>query len=503
MCRALAWLGGDVAGYAPTRYLPPQGLDGEEVESWLSAAALNEWLHPDKRLVIVPSTLFEVDHCRLYRRLLEAKAGLGGLRLVARTPRGDTEATSPSPAVEELLKQGFGCAVVPHPGEAKARRLEEHGETVIASWGGRVKSSVGFNAVLNTVYKALSGLAREGCTELHIDLTHGTNVLVSAALLAAALVESIHGVAVRAYMAPIMGPPGEETRFIEVTAAVAAVNQVAAGVKAWSMLDERLLPIEAFTATGRVLGQRYGRLYGGVKSVLEAGRELLWTLRSGQPATAPPLLERLSQRLAEARQGLEAIRGDEEALRLDAPWLPIAEAVVHSSQQLVDTLSGETTRETIERAMRLLVEKGMPDRALGTAREWLIALLLARLMGSGSYPVGGLWWASVEEALQGLARSKEDLGAADEVVKAFDRARKLRNRLMHGRLSREENVLVRVEEGDVYPALPGGDLRPIDAGEIAEEVSRLLEVLGDEKALRGLVERLKAARRESSGGTRG
>ena len=127
---------------------------------------------------------------------------------------------------------------------------------------------VGFNGLLNQVYAAMvrsvEGPGRS-CSRLVVDLTHGTNALVSAVLLAAAMISTACGVEVEAYMAPVMGRPGGSVEFLDVSDSISAVNNVAAGIMAWWMLDERLLPTRNVERMGRQLGKKYGPLFGETK----------------------------------------------------------------------------------------------------------------------------------------------------------------------------------------------------------------------------------------------
>lgn len=492
---ALVWLGGDASGYEQAAYM----LGENTARSVLAAAALNK-LYPEisgaafaKRLVLVPETLFTGDHCRNYRLLLEAKTGYRGKKLLKPGKEGFIDLTRQDPTTWELLDQGFSCTTVPHPGLASPRRLDECGEEKPDTYTlGYDKSSVykaSFEAMLNNIYAALRGLVSGGYS-LVIDLTHGTNPLVSAALLAAAMIRSVYGpvgVEAKLYMAPLMGRPdkGTQIEFIEMTPAAETVNTVASGINAWEMLDERLLPIRAVREVGSSLGRIYGRQYGGLKATIEKSAELLWSLRSGQAPVTPPILKSLQNLWREASKSLEEMMKDKQALHLDTPWAPVADAVTFSTKRLIERLLRDRNDDTILAALEELTSKDMPDRALGPARELVVALLLAKRLAPGQREkIGEGKWSELSQLLnkcsQGtLSNECSSLGLSPGELAAYDRARKLRNRLMHGRLSKEENIYMKVTEGrDIVFSTDGKPLsKPIDTHNLKQTVNDILTIM--------------------------
>jgi len=63
----------DVWSSLAARYAMPQASGSGS--TFTSAAYLAEVFNVAKAVVIIPETLFEKDHCKLYRLLLEAKSG--------------------------------------------------------------------------------------------------------------------------------------------------------------------------------------------------------------------------------------------------------------------------------------------------------------------------------------------------------------------------------------------------------------------------------------------
>jgi len=501
-CDTLAWMAGDVAGYSLVKYATP---DGKLHTSFVSAAALAEATRPGRLAVIVPETLFEDNHCGSYRLLLEAKAGVGGRRLLVHGGGGTLDATTRDELAERLLAQGFDCYVVPHPGVAAPLRVVGRGggEVLVERGARRRYPSYSFHLVFSLVYTVLRRYAARGST-VCLDITHGSNVLVSAALLAASLLPIIHGVELRVYAAPVLGRPGDDpVEFQDLTGSAMLVREIAAGAAAWSMLDERLLPLGLFRETGRSLGPRYGRAYGEASTVLRMAETLLWGIRSGQAPVLWSIAQSLADKLPEAQQSLERLVEKEypvdenphaEEWREHAetpPWIPLADAVVTLTARLLKRLGlspgtrrKPRNRELVERILEEMLDKGYPDRALSVAREWLIAVLLASSHAhDAAIPVGGEEWQRIEQELR-----EEN----SELSSLFEAARQLRNRLMHGRISREEQACIVVRGDDVYVrrcehAKRGGvhvrtmEMKLIDKEEIKEAASRLLEAIKNTK----------------------
>jgi len=470
----LVWLGGDVSQYRQVTYV----VDGNEYRSFISAAALARAKSPTKLVVIVPETLFEKGHCESYRRLLEAKSRYGGRRLVAL--RGDKreDISVEDSAVHELLGKGFDCYVVPHPGIASPLRLVEEGDEVrvVRDKKAREFPDYGFNLVFSSVYLVLSKYAKDS-GRLYIDVTHGTNVLVSATLLAAALLPIAFDAKVEIYAAPVMGDPGEgaKVEFLRLDEATRAVGEVAAGGQAWKWLDERLLPIKYYEEMGEEMGKKYEKVYGRVKGLLKASAQLLWALRSGQLVVARNLVETLGKNLKEAEQNFEELVSQE--LPLDGkphekwkehagepPWLPVASIALTLTKKIVSELHSNTNIDFVLKGLSLLVEKEYADRALSIAREWAVALSLWRGGKRGEVKVGGNEWEKADE----------DIRNRDSI---FDTVRQYRNKLMHGRLTKEDNVVLELSDEDIKFQSPP---KLIDKKKLKEAADKLLDKLEKE-----------------------
>ncbi|HID40680.1 MAG TPA: hypothetical protein EYP33_00800, partial [Pyrodictium sp.] len=495
VCDALVWIAGDVTGYSLVNYATP---DGKLYTSFVSAAALAEATQPSRLAVIVPETLFEDNHCGSYRLLLEAKAGANGRQLLVQRGSKTEDATTRDKLAEKLLARGFDCYVAPHPGVAAPLRVLDKGGKVLVARGGRRRyPGYSFHLVFSLVYTVLRRYAARGST-VCLDLTHGSNVLVSAALLAASLLPIVHGARLRVYAAPVLGRPGDDpVEFLDMTGSAALVREIAAGAAAWSMLDERLLPLDLFHKAGRQLGPGHREVYGKTATVLRMAEALLWGIRSGQAPILRGTARRLAERLPEARDSLDSLIEKEYPVDENPhtekwvehsampPWVPLADTVITLTAELLrrlgldpETHQEPSNRELVERILQEMLDKGYPDRALSVAREWLVATLLANSYTRDTpVPVGGEEWQRIEQELR---------RRGNQLAQAFEKARQLRNRLMHGRISKEEQACIVVDGDDIHvktcePTKQGGtrirEMSLIDRETVEQAAHKLLEAI--------------------------
>ncbi len=473
----LIWIGGDITQYKHVTYV----INGSRYTSFISAAALAEALNPDKLVVLVPETLFEDRHCESYRRLLEAKSGFDGWQLDVCAREGSKSTIVGDELVRKLLRKGFECYVVPHSGIATPLKLDvfhEKKAVRVTRLSPRAFPSYSFNLIFSSIYLVLSNYARE-FSEMYIDLTHGTNVMVSATLLASTLLPIVFGTKVRIFVAPVMGRPGEanEVKFLTIDEATNVVREVVAGAQAWSMLDERMLPITYFEELGKKLGPKYKSIYGHLKSILRKSSELLWGLRSGQASVLYDQVKSLDNTVVEAERAFENIVSREYPLSNEAhqskwvehgsepPWPPIVSTALILTKGLVSELRSDRYVDFVLKCIEMLSKRGYPDRALSMAREWMVALTLWSKGFRGELRVGDEAWENAERELT----RKHDV---------FERVRQYRNRLMHGRLSREEAAKLVISDDDVvleYPrdVISVEDLRKL-ANELLHEVRKLV-----------------------------
>jgi len=110
-----------------------------------------------------------------------------------------------------------------------------------------------------------------------------------------------------------------------------------------------------------------------------------------------------------------------------------------------------------------LAEREYADRALSTACEGTVALSLWHKGTRGEAKVGDSEWACAEEVMK-----------RDSV---FERVRRYRNRLMHGRLSKGDNARLKLSDRDIEVEL---HTRLIDNEELDKLANDLLKKLEEE-----------------------
>ena len=122
------------------------------------------------------------------------------------------------------------------------------------------------------------------------------------------------------------------------------------------------------------------------------------------------------------------------------------------------------------KALDKLLAVGYPDKVVCVGRE-LITLVYAWKTWKKDLQelkVGENEWRSLEGE---LAREKE-------LASVFERVRSLRNKLMHGRLSREENVVVKRRDNEDVELYSGGErLRLIEREEVERVAKELVSKL--------------------------
>jgi hypothetical protein len=486
--KVLVWIAGDVSRYKLVKYR----LGGGLVKSYASFSALAKRYEPDRLAVLVPSTLFSRDHCSKYRRLLKAKAGYEGYSLEGRDVNyGGDDALRDLIERVEKGRVDWRCYVIPHPGRSNVIELEP-----VKGFERRLRIKLGVHAdllpssyamVFTAAYLALIDSTGDYLNlgynvEVYVDVTHGTNVAVSALLLASMLASVSLGRRARfkIYAAPVMGPleEGVEVDVISMDEAVSAVREIIAGSSAWDKVDERLLPLNFFKEMGAKLGPSHKNVYGEVKVFLEDSEKLLWGMRSGQLPALKSLVDSLAARVARARVNLNKlvqrefpvnrdIHPDEWRNRAsDPPWIPIVHAIISLTGKFLENLSGNTNEEFMRKAIRLLHESEYYDKVLGVAREWMVALTLRSVTSKNVVEVGkSPEWRQAETKL-----SSEPW---------FERTRQLRNKLQHGRISIEENAAVKLEAGDIEICIKAGDeckpLNVIDKKEVENVAKTIID----------------------------
>jgi len=492
----LVWCAGDVTNYQPVSY----DIEGSVVKSFLAPAALNKRFNYDKLVALIPLTLFLEDHSENYKLLLKGKSLYDNKRLEV----DGRDLTVYDPAVHELLAKGFECYLVPHGGISHPLVLKERDGKIVVNRSSAKKFNYDLNVTFNSVYAALRECMKGyDEVELHIDLTHGSNVLVTVLMLASQVIAEARGLeadaSFRLWCAPILGPPepGLTVKFLDVSRLSNIVRGLVAGTCAWRRLDERLLPINWYKIVGSRLGPKFKEVYGFVKSLLNLAEDLLWTLRSGQAPFAYLLCrqvpningikERLDEMIYESYLRVGGLQEDE-------PWISIADVIVELTDKLVKDLKafGDSPIDVTTRALQRLYETQYYDKVIAVAREYAVLLILRRLYCKERerVEIAGDLWSKVDEELKLLAQKKDPahpqalsaVGLTEDDVKTFESLRQMRNKLMHGGLSKEMNaeVSLRIDPGRILEPESEKDKKPIwkkDVEKEAEKAIKLIEKL--------------------------
>jgi len=474
MPRGLIWCGGDVTQYVPVSY----HIENERVNTFFVPAALNAVFNYDKLAALIPKTLFTSDHGMSYELLLKAKSGY---------PPYTMEKTVNDPHVKELVRKGFTRFIVPHPGIAAPLSLtieDSEGEKKVRVR--RTKSiefTCSFNRVLNFIYRHLIEFTENSdIDEVHLDLTHGTNVLVNALMIAGTILHMSRDVEVKFWSAPILGrpQPSQEVEILDITDAVKAMTEVVSGTVAWRLVDERILPVGYLKEMGRELGPKYRHVFGNVQSIASKASSILWGIRSGQAVILRKQLEQLAQVVSNAKESLRELLNREfspdisqenEGACVEPPWVLVADVVIERTRRLLDRITEEaidmesshlSNLKLVRRFLRLYKEVELYDKILSLGREWLVLLLVRRLLKGSEVKrikIGEGEWRRIDDIIaKWTSASRLDLeesallsklGLKTEDRDVLTHVRMYRNMLMHGRLSREEDLYLDIESGEI------------------------------------------------------
>jgi len=283
--------------------------------------------------------------------------------------------------------------------------------------------------------------------------------------------------------------------FLDVSSASRIARELITGACAWRRIDERFLPTKLYDAVGSRLGPEFRDVYGRVKGLLRDAEKLLWILRSGQAPLAYKLCDDVHRgdRIGMARDCLDSMI-EKKYLgggwpRADEPWIPIADAAIELTDELIKSLtaSGWSPVGITTSSLREMLRAEYYDKVIAVAREYAIYLVLRRLRrDSDRARIGGDDWQQVDERLKQLHSARraqsmaprrqelEALNVSDEVVELFDELRQFRNKLMHGGLSREFQADIELGSGRVLEAGKDRDKEPISKDEARIEAEKAL-----------------------------
>ncbi len=518
MNKLLIWCAGDVSKYRTVDYI----IEDRPITSFLSPSALYKHLSPTHLLVFIPETLFKSDHERSYILLIKAKCGYTEdnmkYRLFSHSIGNDNELT----IKENINLDNFirhledssrtKIVRVPHPGRANALSLEEvirDREKCYVIKYVNIKGSGNFNSIVNVIFHNIIKAVREfKISEIHVDLTHGTNVIVQALMLSVAMIRSLlDDVKINLWVAPITPPAGEkgEVYFENISELLETIHTLTSVSTAVKLLDDRPLSnvLNYVNSLGSKLGPCLRSIYGITQRTSKEFKKMLWIFRSNQLMIMPRYVDKISKMLKNSENNVRKFIEDyiinerwKSLQTSDKPLIPFVEYVLTKFKENIENVYSENPLEIIIKSLRSMYNSGYYIQILLIIRELIILLLLAWL-GFKEIKIGSEEWQKIDNILK---KKESEQIIYNELVREFPQMEELkdlilkkliqyfskliefRNKFAHGLIVRESIVRINslvdwVKKGD-------SDLEEINidrviglAKEGIEIIDRLFELL--------------------------
>jgi len=474
--RILIWCAGDISRYELVNYV----IDGRTFRSFLSPAALYEYVRPRYLMVFIPEILFDKEHDKMYKILVKAKAGFvdNGVRyrlFVDNKEYTISEQIHMDDFIKDLEDPSKTTLVkIPHPGKASALSLlcmqVTGSEILYFIRHVNVSGSGNFNSIVNVMFHNIVSIVKKHeINEINVDLTHGTNIVVQALMLSVSMVKSLfENIRVNLWIAPIVPVSGrKEVYFENISEILDTVNTIVSISTATKLLDERPLEniLTLFKSTGEKLGPMLRRTFGLTKTALEKYRNVLWAFRSGQLITLPRYIKSLSDEWSninrEVKKFIEEYLNNELWRVLnenDKPLLPIIEYVALNLEEILHNLSSDNPLKIVIRSIEEAYAKGHYIQVLLIIRE-LIILLILLWLSYRSVKIYDKYWQDIDNILKNSSDrklskgeryqklieefpdlAKLDPSLIDKVMSYFDKIIEYRNKFAHGFLIRDSVV---------------------------------------------------------------
>jgi len=422
MKSCLIYVAGDVSNYELVDYIINDGNVRKKVKTFFAAHALHKVFSPEKVVALLPDSLIVDDNKNwesvkeAYKKLVTSRANDLGM---------DSQ-------TKEELKTFLGdldVRPIPNVGVGSARKSS--GGEIVLSNGKPVtvqyQRSRTPSFIFNVIYSVFEDLS---CEKYLVDLTHGTNVLISAVLTAGSLFDS------RFFSAPIMGRPGvqAEVEVVELTGLVEAMKNSMMISESIKNLDERYF--RDFSDQLRKLIPNEFKDKGLIERVKKADtnkvKDFLWNIRNGFTVKAV-------KSMADVRNHMDQIRKDVNTLRayflewydhedLDKKELVLSN--LSSTLKVGDLIEPGDDLTSMKSLLKLYVKASLYDKALSLARELPVAFCLKK-GGGGKFA----------DADNNYVQCDEEV--TDAYEQKYSDVLKYRNVLMHGGLSKNLNVEVK------------------------------------------------------------
>ncbi|EHP70001.1 uncharacterized protein predicted to be involved in DNA repair [Metallosphaera yellowstonensis MK1] len=422
MKSCLIYVAGDVTNYELVDYIINDGNAGIKVKTFFAAHALHKVFSPEEVVALLPDSLIHDDN-EDWESVKEAYKGLVTSRANELGMENQT-----GEALETFLDK-LDVRLIPNVGVGSAKR-SSGGKIVLDSNGTpqtvQYQRSRTPSFIFNVIYSVFEDLS---CEKYLVDLTHGTNVLISAVLTAGSLFDS------RFFSAPIMGRPGvqAEVEVVELTGLVEAMKNSMMISESIKNLDERYFR-DFSGQLGRLNPKEFkdkGLIERVKKTDTNKVKDLLWNIRNGFSVKAV-------KSMADVRNHMDQIRGDVNTLRayflnwydhqdLDKEELVLSN--LSSTLKVGDLIQPGDDLTSMKRLLNLYVRASLYDKALSLARELPIAFCLKEQGGGKFADDDNNYDQCNNEVVEGYQKENSNV-------------LRLRNVLMHGGLSKDLKVQV-------------------------------------------------------------
>ncbi len=476
MSKILIWCAGDISRYELVNYV----IDGRMFRSFLSPAALYEYVRPQYLMVFIPEILFDKEHEEMYKVLIKAKAGFvnNGVRyrlFIDNKEYTINERVHMDDFIKDLEDSSKTTLVkIPHPGKASALSLLcmqiTGNEILYFIRHVNVSGSGNFNSIVNVMFHNIVSIVRKcNINEINVDLTHGTNIVVQALMLSVSIVKSLfENININLWIAPIVPVSGEkEVYFENISEILDTVNTIISISTATKLLDERPLDniITLFRSTRKKLGPMLRETFGLTETVLRKYRNVLWAFRSGQLITLPRYIKNLFDDWSNISKRIEKFIEkylDNELWKVlnksDKPLLPIIEYVALNLEEVLNKLASDNPLKIVVKSIEEAYAKGHYIQVLLIIRE-LIILLILLWLSYRSVKIYDKYWQDIDNILKDYSDkrlgkderyrklieefpdlAKLDPSLMDKVITYFDKIIEYRNKFAHGFLIRDSIV---------------------------------------------------------------
>ncbi|MCY0860781.1 MAG: hypothetical protein OWQ54_10205 [Sulfolobaceae archaeon] len=422
----LFYIAGDITRYSLVDYK----FGGNTYKSFFSAHALWCALNPDKVVALLPDSLITTDCSdsvnvikNAYKEMLREKA--------------KQLQFSPSSFNDFLNK--LEIEYIPNVGIAN--------NSMVADCQGNLKTddqgkyitkpnstSRSPTFIYNTIYAIMNKYSKE-FEEFVIDLTHGTNVLISALLTASAMFRA------RLYAAPIMGPPNGVVEIVELTDLVEAMKDSLKISLSIEKLDERHL-VDYTLRLKSLNPTQFGNekdLINRIKSTdLNKVSDFLWNLRNGFVVNALKSMNDLQQYLSMLKSDVSSLS------KIYEEWYKYVGTAFQNNNQIIlsnfystlniegtiDSLKGSDDIKTMLKILGKYIDVDYYDKALSLGRELPVAECLSN-HGGGKFDDNDINYKNCSE----LVTTYITLNHSELLT--------YRNHLMHSGLSEDLKVEVK------------------------------------------------------------